>query len=285
MKTTQKNWSKMLLLGMLAMLLTFGLVLTGCDNGNGNGNDNGNGGVPFTYPYGIVMAAIPAGTFTMGSPSSEVDRGSDETQHSVTLSAFTMSKHEVTQAQWQAVMGNNPSYCTGDDKRPVETVSWYEAIDFCNRLSVRAGLSPAYTISGTNVTWNRSANGYRLPTEAEWEYACRAGTTTPFNTGVIIIPGQANYNGSTSTAVGTFAPNAWGLYDMHDNVYEWCWDWYGAYPSVPETDPMGAVSGSDRVVRGGSWNSYPPTLLRSAIRHDIAPAIRGISLGFRLVRP
>ncbi|MHC6202251.1 formylglycine-generating enzyme family protein [Breznakiellaceae bacterium SP9] len=302
------NKNKSFILGMSAMLLTFGLVLAGCNKGSSSDNggvpltdprtqasgspqargSSDNDGVPFTYPYGIVMAAIPAGTFAMGSPSDEVDHQSDETLHDVTLSAFTMSKHEVTQAQWQAVMGSNPSFFTfsiENDKRPVERVSWYETIEFCNRLSVLAGLSPAYTISETNVTWNRSANGYRLPTEAEWEYACRAGTTTPFNTGDNITTDQANYDRSTSTvAVGTFAPNAWGLYDMHGNVWEWCWDWYGSYPSVPETDPMGAASESNRVFRGGGWNNSA-LYMRSAYRDDDTPTVRYSQLGFRVVRP
>ncbi|GHU49700.1 hypothetical protein FACS1894200_08620 [Spirochaetia bacterium] len=159
----------------------------GCDNGTSGG------GAPFTDPYGIIMAEIPAGTFVMGSPADEVDRLDNETQHSVTLSAFKMAKHTVTQAQWQAVMGNNPSHFTGDDNRPVEQVRWYDAVDFCNALSELAGLSPAYTIDKITkdpnnaneyddckwtVTLNAGAPGYRLPTEAQWEYACRAGTTT-----------------------------------------------------------------------------------------------------------
>ncbi|MHC6202252.1 formylglycine-generating enzyme family protein [Breznakiellaceae bacterium SP9] len=300
------NKNKSFILGMSAMLLTFGLVLAGCNKGSS--------GVPLTYPYGIVMAAIPAGTFTMGSPSGEVSRRGDETQHSVTLSAFTMSKHEVTQAQWQAVMGSNPSFFTGDDKRPVEQVSWYETIEFCNRLSVLAGLNPAYTIDKTTpdpnntntntddplkwtVTRNPGANGYRLPTEAEWEYACRAETATPFNTGGNITTDQANYDGTspyngntagvfrnTSTAVGTFAPNAWGLYDMHGNVWEWCWDWHGVYPGGSQTDPMGAASGSSRVWRGGSWYDFA-AYLRSAFRSCYTPTLRFNFLGFRVVRP
>ncbi|GHU51103.1 hypothetical protein FACS1894200_10980 [Spirochaetia bacterium] len=270
--------------------------LAGCDNGTSGG------GAVFTDPYGIIMADIPAGTFMMGSPKDEVDRGSDETQHSVTLSAFTMAKHPVTQAQWQAVMRENPSEFTGDDKRPVETVSWYGAVAFCNALSELAGLSPAYTIDKTSkdpnntnerdtvkwtVTLNAGATGYRLPTEAQWEYACRAGKTTPFNRGKRITKDKANYGrhyGET-TRVGTFAPNAYGLYDMHGNVWEWCWDWKGDYSSASLIDPGGGASGSFRVARGGSWGSNA-RFLRSAFRgYDTPTSSNSSSSGFRLVRP
>jgi len=158
-------------------------------------------------------------------------------------------------------------------------------------------LTPAYTINGENVTWNQNANGYRLPTEAEWEYACRAGTTTPFSTGNNITTSQANYNGNypynnnakgtyraTTTAVGSFSPNSWGLYDMHGNVFEWCWDWLGDYSSNAQTDPRGASSGSGRVIRGGSWDNSA-LYLRSAYRNSYAPSNRLYNIGFRLVRP
>jgi formylglycine-generating enzyme required for sulfatase activity len=278
-------------------------------------------------PEGMVW--IPAGTFTMGSPASEPNRNSDETQHSVTLTkGFYMGKYQVTQEQWQAVMGNNPSSFTsvgsyggvpGD--LPVEQVNWYHAIAFCNKLSVMEGLTPAYAVSGisdwgslaysaiptsNNATWNAAAivsgsDGYRLPTEAQWEYACRAGTTTAFNWGTNQITyDQANfysnssYNGSPTqtyrgqtTVVGTFAPNAWGLYDMHGNVYEWCWDWYNASyysDSSAGTDPLGAASGAHRVMRGGYWYSDGQNL-RSAYRGSFNPGYGYYDIGFRLVRP
>jgi len=193
-------------------------------------------------------------------------------------------------------MWTNPSKFKGSNL-PVENVSWYDAVNFCNALSSAAGLTPAYTVNGTDVTWNRNANGYRLPTEAEWEYACRAGTTTPFSTGNNITTSQANYDGNypyngnakgtyreKTTPVGSFQPNAWGLYDMHGNVYEWCWDWYGSYSSGAQTDPAGASSGSNRVQRGGNWNSLAQGLL-SAYRNSVSPT-RAYDLdGFRIVCP
>jgi formylglycine-generating enzyme required for sulfatase activity len=218
-------------------------------------------------------------------------------QHQVTISkAFYLGKYEVTQKEYEAVMGTNPSYFKGTNL-PVERVSWYDAIEYCNKRSKREGLTPAYTRNGDNVTWNKNANGYRLPTEAEWEYACRAGTTTPFNTGSNITTDQANYNGNNpyngnmngrnrgeTTEVGSFSPNKWGLYDMHGNVWEWCWDRYGDYRGGAQTNPDGAVSGSNRVVRGGSWRDGAGGLT-SAYRVNYYPGFRFDILGFRLVRP
>jgi formylglycine-generating enzyme required for sulfatase activity len=196
-----------------------------------------------------------------------------------------MGKYEVTQAEYQAVMGTNPSYFKGDTL-PVEQVSWYDAINYCNALSKKEGLTAAYTVNGNNVTWNKSANGYRLPTEAEWEYACRAGTTGPYSSGSSVDAAgwYSSNSGSKTHPVGQKQANAWGLYDMHGNVWEWCWDWYGSYPSGSQTDPSGASSGEYRVDRGGSW-SYGARYLRSAYRGRRYPSARGIDLGFRLVRP
>ncbi|MHC6203139.1 formylglycine-generating enzyme family protein [Breznakiellaceae bacterium SP9] len=269
---------------------------------------------------------ISAGTFTMGSPVNEADRYSNEVQHRVTVSGFSMDKYEVTVANFRAFVNatdykteaetsggaaiwtgsewarkadanwKNP-YFTQTENSPVTCVSWNDAVNYCNWKSRQEGLIPAYTISGTSVSWNRSANGYRLPTEAEWEYACRAGTTTPFSTGSNISTSQANYDGNypyngnakgtyrgKTTPVGSFTANAWGLYDMHGNVWEWCWDWYGDYSSANQTDPVGAASGSYRMWRGGCWG-YSAAYLRSALRGRYTPTGRSYHLGFRVVRP
>jgi len=276
----------------------------------------------------LTMVQIPTGSFLMGSPSTEPDRYSRENYRTanggiVTMSSFWMGKYQVTQAQYKAVMNNaDPSYFTGDNL-PVEQVSWYDAIVFCNRLSMMEGLTPAYQISGSTdpsvwgavpATWDdplrviwdtveivSGSTGYRLPTEAQWEYACRAGTTTAFNWGTNqITSAQANfyaidylYNGSpageyrgTTTAVGTFAANGFGLYDMHGNVWEWCWDWLAwSYDDAGgNVNPMGPSLGDDRVLRGGSW-VYDGQYLRSAYRGSFYPFNRYSSFGFRLARP
>jgi formylglycine-generating enzyme required for sulfatase activity len=256
---------------------------------------------------------IQGGTFLMGSPSNEPQRENYEgPQHQVTVSSFYMGIYEVTQSEYQEMMGTNPSQFRGNNL-PVEAVSWYDAVEYCNRRSERERLTSAYTIDKSRsdpnnqsehdtvrwlVTWNRNANGYRLPTEAEWEYACRAGTITPFNTGNYLSEDLANYNGlypynsnynaegtyrQRTTTVGSFAPNPWGLYDMHGNVWEWCWDWSGSYSSGAQSNPQGAASGSSRVIRGGSW-FFNGRLLRSAFRGSNVPSDRYFTSGFRVVR-
>jgi len=248
---------------------------------------------------------ITGGTFKMGSPDSEAWRGEDETTHSVTVSDFYMSRYEVTQEEYQEMMGTNPGTFSGE-KLPVENITWFDALAYCNARSVKEGLTPVYTIDGQNVSWNRGANGFRLPTEAEWEYAGRAGTTTPFNTQTSISAEEANYFGhypyeieenyfsqgnletkpgqyrQTTIAVGSFSPNAWGLYDMHGNVGEWCWDYYGPYNDVAQIDPTGSTSGSLRVYRGGGWNDFAKHL-RSAYRAAMPANNSSYNLGFRLV--
>ena len=221
----------------------------------------------------------------MGTPEDEPGRQSNETQRLVTVGSFHMGIYPVTQKEYQEVMGTNPSHFRGDNL-PVENVTWFDAIEYCNRRSQREGLTPAYTISGSGnhsiVRWNRNANGYRLPTDAEWEYACRAGTTTAYNTGANINTTQANFNNTLSrtTPVDSYPANRWGLYDMHGNVWEWCWDWR-PWPSYGARTP---VSDGYRVVRGGGWNSSVEGT-RSAGWLSYDPAYRSSTFGFRLVRP
>jgi len=219
-----------------------------------------------------------------------VNGGTIPTNHSITVSSFYICKYEVTQEEYQQVMGKNPSKLKGK-KLPVEQVKWYDAIEYCNKLSSMDRLTPAYTINGEEVTWNRSANGYRLPTEAEWEYACRAGTTTNFNTGNDITTSQASiYNkvlksdAQKTKPVGSFRPNAWGLYDMHGNVDEWCWDWYDDnLPSGTQIDPTGPITGTVRVIRGGNYRSVKSELGSSA-RGKFSPTFSSFRTGFRIVR-
>jgi len=243
-----------------------------------------NFGAIYAYPYelnldcggGVMLTLvwIPAGTFMMGSPTTEPDRNSDEgPQHHVTISQpFYMGAYEVTQRQYQAVMRTNPSYfkSSGLDA-PVETVSWRSAVGFCQELSQRTGLT---------VT---------LPTEAQWEYACRADSTTRFSygddPGYTLLGNYAWYSDNSSSRtypVGQKTPNAWGLYDMHGNVWEWCEDWYGPYESADVVDPQGPASGSARVVRGGGWH-YLPRYCRSAFRSANDPAFAGNYIGFRVL--
>lgn len=249
---------------------------------------------------------IEGGSFQMGSPETENWRIDDETLHEVTVSGFWMSPYEVAQAEYERLMGSNPSTFHGESL-PVENVSWLDAAAFCNAKSAQAGLTPAYSIQGETVTWNRAADGYRLPTEAEWEYACRAGTETPFNTIHSTGPDEANYYGhypyeieenyfddsvletrpgqyrQKTVEVTSFSPNPWGLYNMHGNVNEWCWDLYGAYDLSSTTDPTGAETGTRRVYRGGGWNDFGKNL-RSAYRAAGELNMVSYNLGIRLVR-
>jgi formylglycine-generating enzyme required for sulfatase activity len=272
----------------------------------------------------LIMKWIPPGTFTMGSSLGEPGRNNNEDyQYNITLTrGFYMGIYPVTQEQYQAVMdwnanganstpshfGNNPAAGEVQARRPVEDVSWYEAILFCNRLSILEGLTPVYSIEGStnpaiwgtvpsrdsffwnDVTVNWNANGYRLPTEAEWEYACRAGTTTAWYTGNTenaALQAAAWYranNDNGTRQVGLKTPNAWGLYDMHGNVWEWVWDWYDSSTSGSwSDDPRGPASGTRRVARGGSWGASAASL-RSASRAEGSAWLRLNFFGFRVVR-
>jgi formylglycine-generating enzyme required for sulfatase activity len=226
----------------------------------------------------MEMLGVKPGTFEMGSPSPEKDRRDDETPHAVTLTqGFYLGKHEVTQAQWEKVMGSNPSGFKGGD-RPVETVSWTDVTSFCDKLTASeraAGRLPA------GMT-------YQLPTEAQWEYACRAGTRSVYSFGENLTSRQANIIGGPreTTSVGKYPANPWGFHDMHGNVWEWCADWYGDFPSGGAVrDPVGPADGSYRVERGGSWIALAHGA-RCANRRRHGPTFSFGNLGFRLsLRP
>jgi sulfatase modifying factor 1 len=250
--------------------------------GRNQGGVAGATGAAFVNSIGMKFVLLPPGKFVMGSAPHEIGQDSDEQpQHLVRISKpFYMQTTEVTQDQWVAVTGRNPSFfktCGGDC--PVEQVSWDDCQRFIRKLNER-----------------EKTDRYRLPTEAEWEYACRAGTTTPFAFGDTLATEHANYDGNypyslsslgvyrrKTVAVGSFAPNAWGLRDMHGNVWEWCQDWYGSYEPQAVTDPTGPVSGSCKVIRGGGWN-YFGRMCRSSFRSNNVPSFAHASVGFRLVR-
>lgn len=233
------------------------------------------------------MVLIPRGWFTMGALNDDEDAHSDEQPcHSVTLKRnFLIGKYPVTQALWESVMWSNPS-CFKGENRPVECVSWFEVVTFCNELSLREGLEPAYTINDKNVTCKWNANGYRLPTEAEWEYSARAGQNFKYSgsDNADEVAWYADEWNSVSThPVGLKKPNAFGLYDMSGNVCEWVWDWKGDYSIARQIDPKGPDIGQYRVYRGGGW-WLDPSDTRISLRVNLDPASRLFRLGFRLVR-
>jgi formylglycine-generating enzyme required for sulfatase activity len=251
---------------------------------NLNSNPNTNPTTSFTEDLGngvfLEMIAIPGGTFSMGSPKNELERRDSEgPQHQVTVPSFFMGKYQLTQVQYQVIMGSNPSGFKGNNQ-PVEQVSWDDAVTFCRKLSQRTG------------------KNYRLPSEAEWEYACRAGTKTPFYFGENITPDLVNYNGNDPYAsgqkgkyrqqiidVGTFPPNTFGLCDMHGNVWEWCEDdWHENYTNAPTNGSVwtNLNDNTSKLLRGGSWNARGSGC-RSAARIKYSRGGRNVSSGFRVV--
>ena len=234
-----------------------------------------------TNSIGMKLVLIPKGTFMMGSPESEQGRFENETQHEVTISKdYYLGVYEVTQAQYENVMGKNPSHFQGaivgneNADLPVENVSWDDAVEFCKKLSDLPEEKKAGRI-------------YRLPTEAEWEYACRAGSKTAYSfddeDGLLPEYGWFRRNSSSRThTVGLLEPNVWGLFDMHGNVWEFCSDWYAEYPKGPVSDPSGPSKGAHRVYRGGGWGADNASDCRSAWRNGFLPSSGNIHYGFRV---
>jgi formylglycine-generating enzyme required for sulfatase activity len=229
---------------------------------------------------GMRFVLVPAGTFVMGSPTTEPGRQKDEAQHQVVISRpFYLGETEVTQRQWFAVMRHNPStFLSAGLDAPVEQVTWDQVQEFLRRLNARG------------------RDRYRLPTEAEWEYACRAGSSSAYAFGARLSTDQANYDGryplpdqkeghfrGTTTKAGSFPPNRWGLYDMHGNVWEWCADEYCPYLGVSAKDPVNACRSPFKTIRGGSWY-FGADSARSALRYTHEPHLRGFSIGFRVLR-
>jgi formylglycine-generating enzyme required for sulfatase activity len=246
-----------------------------------------------TNSTGMKLVLIPAGEFLMGSPDSDPDAEADEKpRHRVRITRpFYIGATEVTQGQYQAVTGANPSHSKVSDDLPVENVTWFDAINFCNALSRREGLPPLYRVQRKTVeVLDRNGPGYRLPTEAEWEYACRAGSMTRYSFGDDAARRRdyAWFDGNSNDKthpVGQKRPNAWGLYDMHGNVWEWCWDAYeaGYYKRSPGADPLCSSQAGSPVIRGGG-RADNLLFCRSAVRGRNAPDARVITLGFRVAR-
>jgi len=275
----------------------------------------------FEFVEGFVF--VEGGTFQMGSPTNELGRSSDEVQHQVTVKSFYMSKYEVTQKEWHEVMGTTirqqrdmadkswSLYGEGDNY-PMYYVNWYEAVEYCNKRSIKEGLTPAYRGSGDNITCDWNANGYRLPTEAEWEFAAKGGTkdlltaTYSGSNNKDAVAWHDGNSGKTTHPVGTKTANSLGIYDMSGNVWEWCWDLKDDYPgtSKPKSSQSDSKSGLDilpglitdiaaasisartayyRVIRGGGYASLA-TFIRSANRNNNDPSSRSSTTGFRLVR-
>jgi formylglycine-generating enzyme required for sulfatase activity len=279
-------------LASLYVTLFCGLLLTGCKKEDATGPSQSAPSAAvktITTPTGIEMIQIPAGSFTMGSDTGDDD---EKPPHKVNITSFFMDRYEVTQKAFTSLMGNNPSKFK-DPQKPVDGTSWVLAVKYCNMRSQKEGLRPCYNVQTGECDF--SANGYRLPTEAEWEYACRAGSTTAYSFGD--NPAESNSRAwhkananSTSHAVGQKQPNAWGLYDMHGNAAEWCNDRYSekTYIQSASDNPRGPATGDKRVQRGGSWK-WPADQSRSSSRASETPGLADAcfgseAYGFRCVK-
>jgi formylglycine-generating enzyme required for sulfatase activity len=236
---------------------------------------------PITLPVPANFVLIPGGVFRMGSNEGDHD---EVPVREIKVNAFHMGKYEVSQKDYRMLMGNNPSSFKGDNL-PVENVSWHDAVEYCNRLSVKEGLKPAYQGEGDGITCNFTASGYRLPTEAEWEYAAGDGSKSLYaGSNNVATVGWYNVNSNgTPNEIGGKAANSRVLYDMSGNVAEWCWDWYGDYSNENENILTGIFIGKARVARGGAWGDNERDLRISA-RKYYAPTVRNGSIGFRIVR-
>ena len=265
---------------------------------------------------GMKLTLIQPGTFNMGSPENEYQSDSNEhPQHVVTLTKpYYIGVYEVTQEEFMFTMGFNPSTIKGSKRLPVETLTWYDAVIFCNRLSELDNIDSAYEISNikmdglhvinADVHWTTGSRGYRLPTEAEWEFACRAGTITPFPYGNTISTDQANYDGTVSyfennktyskketqgifrkrpVEVDSLLPNNFGLYNIVGNVFEWCWDYYGKYSPQHQYDRTGPDTGTGRIRRSGAYGS-PGYHMRSSLRHGIPLGVALFHMGLRVAK-
>lgn len=302
---------------LTTLLSIFCGCLSNCANPASNSSPQNNSELSTTQTIPIKLTLIEPGTFKMGALATEFQSDSNEyPQHLVTLTKpYYIGVYEVTQGEYTEVMGFNPSTQKGDSRLPVETLSWFDAIAFCNALSIKNGLDSCYVITNikmesehiteATVVWEKEANGYRLPTEAEWEFACRAGTTTPFPFGTTIGSEKANYDGKVSylnrdgvehlhndtkgifrqvkLPVDSLAANSWGLYNIVGNVFEWVWDYYGQYPEAEQINPTGPSNGEYRVRRSGAFGS-PGYHMRSALRHDVPPGLFLFHQGLRVVK-
>ncbi len=274
-------------LKLMAWLGLYLIMVTGCQKKPSN-TGTGTAYQIVKTQSGDEMIRIPGGSFEMGSKTGQAD---ERPVHRVTLSDFLMDRTEVTQQQYGRFPLPDPSHFK-DPNRPVDQINWTDALDFCNERSLAEGLEPCYDLE--TMECNFQANGYRLPTEAEWEYACRAGSIGTYNSGnaPAKLQGVAWYQANASQktqAVAGKSPNAWGLYDMHGNVKEWCHDYYAEayYANSPDRDPHGPASGSERVIRGGAWDASADSC-RSAYRASDASlndtCLASDAIGFRCVR-